>query len=100
MTIHFVDTHELRIPQSVGVPESELRIGCWVSQISISDVVFIRCPSSHFYQDIEREYLPRARIYDRLIAKTQTLSLHFEDYESMQGLDIPEHGTSAYPTAE
>jgi hypothetical protein len=54
------------------------------------DVVFIRCPSSHFYQDIEREYLPRARIYDRLIAKTQTLGLHFEDYESMQGLDLPE----------
>ena len=54
------------------------------------DVVFIRCPSSHFYRDIEHEYLARARIYDRLIAETQTLGLHFEDYESMQGLDLPE----------
>jgi hypothetical protein len=54
------------------------------------EVVFVRCPSSDFYQDIEREYLPRARIYDRLIAETYTLGLHFEDYESMRGLIPPE----------
>ena len=53
-------------------------------------VVFVRCPSSDFYQDIEREYLPRSRFYDRLIAETHALGLHFEDYESMRGLIPPE----------
>ena len=53
------------------------------------EVVFMRCPSSDFYRDIEREYLPRARIYDRLIAETHTLGLHFEDYESNRRL-IPQ----------
>jgi hypothetical protein len=54
------------------------------------EVVFVRCPSSDFYQDIEREYLPRSQFYDRLIAETHTLGLHFEDYESMRGLVPPE----------
>jgi len=54
------------------------------------EVVFVRCPSSGFYRDIEREYLPRERIYDRLVAETGALGLHFEDFESMRHLDPPE----------
>ena len=54
------------------------------------EVVFVRCPSAVFYQDIEREHLRRSDFYDRVISETASLGLHFEDYESMQGLDIPE----------
>ena len=50
----------------------------------------MRCPSTNFYRDIERQYFPRTKIYDRLIAETNALGLHFEDYHSMRGLKPPE----------
>ncbi len=54
------------------------------------DVVFVRCPSSDFYRQVEREFYPRSKVFDRLVAETGVLGLHFEDYETMRGLTLPE----------
>lgn len=54
------------------------------------DVVFVRCPSSDFYRRVEREFYPRSEVFDRLVAETGALGLHFEDYEAMRGLSLPE----------
>ena len=54
------------------------------------DVVFVRPPSAGALLETERQRVPRARAWDRLIRETETVGIHWEDHATMQGLDVPE----------
>jgi hypothetical protein len=47
------------------------------------EVVFVRPPSSDGFLEREKEYYPRQRFWDRLIAETDTVGIHFEDYPEL-----------------
>ena len=54
------------------------------------DVIFVRFPSSERYRESEQIFFPRAATWDLLIEKTGAFGIHFEDYEELQGYEIPE----------
>lgn len=54
------------------------------------EVVFVRPPSSGPVLTNERLRAPRSRVWDRLIAETGAVGIHFEDDPRMRGLDLPE----------
>lgn len=54
------------------------------------EVVFIRPPSSGDLLEAERQRLPRARGWDRLLRETGAVGIHWEDHASVQELDVPE----------
>jgi hypothetical protein len=54
------------------------------------EVVFIRPPSTGAYYEREQERIPRERGWDRLLREAGVFGIHFEDYASMQGLELPE----------
>jgi hypothetical protein len=54
------------------------------------EVVFVRPPSSGPVLTNERLRAPRSRVWDRLLAETGTVGIHFEDDPRMTGLDLPE----------
>jgi hypothetical protein len=47
------------------------------------EVVFVRPPSSDGFREGERQLYPRARLWDRLIAETNSVGIHFEDYPEL-----------------
>ena len=53
-------------------------------------VLFVRPPVDGGYRDFEDRDFPRARTWDRLLAKTEAAGIHFEDYPELQGLNLPE----------
>lgn len=55
------------------------------------DVVFVRPPSAGPVRVNEKLRAPRARVWDRLIAETDAVGIHFEDHATMADLEIPEH---------
>lgn len=54
------------------------------------EVVFVRPPSAGDYLAFEQRVLPRERTWEPLLAATGAPGIHFEDYPSMQGLELPE----------
>jgi len=54
------------------------------------EVAFVRAPSAGLYIESERQGMPRARTWDPLLKATAAYGIHFEDHESMQGLQVPE----------
>jgi hypothetical protein len=54
------------------------------------EVVFIRPPSSGGFLEEERSRLPRERGWDRLLAATGTIGVHWEDYPELASVEIPE----------
>ncbi len=54
------------------------------------DVVFIRLPSSGDYRPREARNQPRNEYWDRLLLDTNSVGVHFEDHEELQGFRIPE----------
>lgn len=48
-------------------------------------VVFIRCPTSGPYREIEEQYFPRKRFWDVFARSTSAYTLHFEDVPGMRG---------------
>jgi hypothetical protein len=54
------------------------------------EVVFLRPPSSGPVLAAEEQRLPRKTGWDALLAAADVRGLHFDDYPSMQGLDLPE----------
>ncbi|MBA3563389.1 MAG: hypothetical protein H0W33_05180 [Gammaproteobacteria bacterium] len=54
------------------------------------DVIFVRMPSSGGFYAAERKRMPREQSWDRLIAETGAIGIHFEDHAGLQGLDTPE----------
>lgn len=54
------------------------------------DIVFVRYPSSERYRESERILFPRSAAWDLLIEQTGVFGIHFEDYEALQGYELPE----------
>ena len=54
------------------------------------DVVFIRCPSSGPWREMERNATPRERFWDALLAHVDAGGVHFEDHDALRNLDLPE----------
>jgi hypothetical protein len=64
------------------------------------EVVFIRPPSAGAYLERERKNIPRERGWDRLLREAGVFGIHFEDYASMQGLELPELSHLSRESAE
>lgn len=47
-------------------------------------VVFLRCPTSGPYREIEEQYFPRKRFWDAFARSTSAYTLHFEDIPGMR----------------
>jgi len=88
-----------------GIPEAELRrmmIAGVEKAIAASraaveklekrgvEVIFVRMPSSGDFYAAENRRMPRAQSWDRLIAETGAIGVHFEDHAELQGLETPE----------
>lgn len=54
------------------------------------EVVFIRLPSSGDYRPREARLQPREQYWDRLLRDTDSVGIHFEDHQELQGFRIPE----------
>ncbi len=54
------------------------------------EVVFIRPPSAGLFLERENRNAPRAATWDRLLAETGTVGVHYEDYPEMRSLEVPE----------
>jgi hypothetical protein len=63
-------------------------------------VVFVRPPSDGEYYAYEQKYLPRAKTWDLLLARTHAPGIHFEDYPELQGYVLPEWSHMSAPEAE
>ncbi len=64
------------------------------------DVVFVQYPFAGVYTAFERDFFPRARFWDRLLAETQSAGVSFEDYKELQGYELPEWSHLAPRDAE
>ena len=76
----------IRLRGYVEWPAGVGRIEDMVSRIQRrgGKVVFVRCPTSGPYREIEERYFPRARFWDVLARETSAASMHFEDVPGMQ----------------
>ncbi len=54
------------------------------------EVVFIRLPSNGDYRPREARLQPRADYWNRLLTDTQSVGVHFEDHDTLQGYRLPE----------
>jgi hypothetical protein len=54
-------------------------------------VVLIRPPSADPLRAIERTAIPRQQGWDALVRDSRSVSIHFEDYPEMQGLNLVEY---------
>ena len=53
-------------------------------------VLFVRPPVDGDYLALEDRDFPRGRTWDRLLAKTHTPGIHFQDHPELQGFYLPE----------
>jgi hypothetical protein len=53
-------------------------------------IILLRCPSSGFFRDLENKGFPRKDFWDLLVERAKVPAYHFEDYEQLQNLNIPE----------
>lgn len=54
------------------------------------NLILVRCPSTGMFQGGEKQFLPRAKLFDSLVKVTGAKSYHYEDYPELIGLDCPE----------
>ncbi|GAA3997334.1 hypothetical protein [Sphingomonas humi] len=54
------------------------------------DVIFIRPPSAPQLRVNEEQRMPKAKVWDRLLAQVPARGIHADDLPAAQGLDIPE----------
>lgn len=54
------------------------------------EVVFARMPSTDFFREVERQGFPRQVFWDRLLAETNAVGIHFEDHPGLQNVRAPE----------
>ena len=64
------------------------------------DVVFIRCPSSGPWAEVERGATPREMFWDLLLLNTNTGGVHYADHISHSELDLPEWSHLSAASAE
>lgn len=53
-------------------------------------IVLVRCPSTGKYREMEQRDFPRELFWDSLVYKSKLPAIHFEDYDQLQGLNLPE----------
>ena len=53
-------------------------------------VVFVRWPTSGEHWQLDREYFPREKFWDRLAESTSALTIHFQDYATLRGFECPD----------
>jgi len=53
-------------------------------------LIFIRPPTLEGYRAFDNHYYQREKYWDRLLLETHCPGVHFEDYASLQGFDLPE----------
>lgn len=53
-------------------------------------VLFVRCPSSGLYRQMETRNFPRVEYWDRLLAYTHTPGIYYADYPALAGFECPE----------
>ncbi len=63
-------------------------------------MVFMRAPSAGEYLAYENRVYPRRTTWDVLLAKSGTPGIHFEDYPTLQGYDLPEWSHMTKASAE
>jgi hypothetical protein len=54
------------------------------------DVVFVRPPSARDLRVIEDQHLPKAKVWNALLAYTHTNGIHIDDLPAVQNLNLPE----------
>lgn len=54
------------------------------------EVVFIRPPSDGPFLEREQRNAPRVKTWDRLLREAGAFGIHYEDYATMRGLELPE----------
>jgi hypothetical protein len=54
------------------------------------EVLLVKPPADGKVLDAERQIMPRAVVWDRLVRETRAVGLHWEDYPDMRGLEVPE----------
>ncbi len=63
-------------------------------------VVFVRCPSSAWYRDMENNLFPRSGYWDVLLRETGAPGYHFEDNAALNKYFCPEWSHLATPDAK
>jgi len=53
-------------------------------------VILVRCPSNDILRDSEAKITPRETFWDELVNQANVKAYHFEDYDQLQNLNIPE----------
>jgi hypothetical protein len=53
-------------------------------------IILVRCPSDGMIKEMEAKGLPRSVFWDDLVAKTNAPAYHYEDFEGLTGLKLPE----------
>ena len=79
-------------PSPAELGELESVIAGWVAKIRArgGEVVFIRPPSDGPFLEREKRNAPRVKTWDRLLRETGAFGIHYEDYATMRGLEVPE----------
>lgn len=54
------------------------------------EVVFIRLPSCCWFREFEAQALPRAAVWEPIVASVNAVGVHFEDYPALTDVRIPE----------
>lgn len=91
----------LRAPRPAPPPpeERERRMSSLLADVAADvqtirarggEVVFVRPPSSGPFREAEARGFPRAQTWDRLLATTGAVGVHFEDHADLQGFELPE----------
>ena len=64
------------------------------------NLILVRCPSTDYLRESEREHYPRELFWDSLVASGPHTAYHFEDYEELSGFDCPEWSHLSGPDAD
>jgi hypothetical protein len=77
-------------PELIARTQSATREAVAAIRARGGDVVFLRPPSSGPLSVAEEKRLPRKTGWDPLLVAADVRGIHFNDYASMRGLDLPE----------
>ena len=53
-------------------------------------IILLRAPSSNDFREVEAQITPRKMFWDEFVKKSGLPSYHFEDYDQLQNLHLPE----------
>lgn len=92
---------ERRIPTPDAWREQVEETRPWVKRIQARGgrVVFVRFPTTGRHWQLDDEYYPRARYWDRLAEITGATTLHFRDDSRLSGFDCPDTSHLDYKDA-